>query len=181
MIFYLGILFLSYSNGCYNLFIWSLLYIFYNIYEYLFITKDIVLKSIDNDSFIRKGSKLSVGFDISSNCLYIISPRSRITIDTGIKLYDCPDNVYLRVASRSSLSQKGIDIGGDVIDPDYRGEIKIILINNTDSEYNVLKGDFIAQLIPEVISKNNIYFNKRRLLSNTVRNSNGFISKEKST
>ena len=44
---------------------------------------------------------------------------------------------------------KGIDIGAGVIDRDYRGELKILLINNSKDTVTFSKGDRIAQLILE--------------------------------
>ena len=66
-------------------------------------------------------------------------------IDTGIIL-DIPNGYYGRIAPRSGLSYKdGIDVLAGVIDSDYRGNIKIILLN-TDKEkiftYHI--GDRIA-------------------------------------
>src|SRR4051812_23167114 len=47
------------------------------------------------------------------------------------------------------MSKKGIDIGASVIDPDYRGEIKALLINNSATEIKIQKHDCIAQAILE--------------------------------
>ena len=47
------------------------------------------------------------------------------------------------------MSVKGIDVGAGVIDPDYTGEVKILLINNSESDYPIKPGDRIAQLILE--------------------------------
>ena len=77
--------------------------------------------------------------------------KERILIGTGIAI-ELPKGVYGRIASRSGLAlKKGLDIGAGVIDPDYRGEIKILLFNHSESEYLIKKGDRIAQLIMEKI------------------------------
>ena len=63
-----------------------------------------------------------------------------------------PLGTYGRIAPRSGLSVKHcIDIGAGVIDKDYRGPIKILLINHSDIEFLVQQGDRIAQLILEQI------------------------------
>jgi dUTP pyrophosphatase len=61
---------------------------------------------------------------------------------------------YMRIAPRSGLSVKhSIDIGAGVIDADYRGEIKICFINNSDLDYEIKHGERIAQGILEKISR----------------------------
>ncbi|XP_028071425.1 uncharacterized protein LOC114273804 [Camellia sinensis] len=46
----------------------------------------------------------------------------------------------------------GIDVGAGVIDPDYRGEIKVLLFNHNQEEFEVRAGDRIAQIIFEKVS-----------------------------
>ena len=61
-----------------------------------------------------------------------------------------PEGVYGRIAPRSGLSiRHSVDIAGGVIDPDYRGEIRVIMVNNGTCIYFVKVGDRIAQLIYE--------------------------------
>ena len=68
--------------------------------------------------------------------------------------------------------------GGGVIDQDYRGEIKIIIINNGFSTFIINEGDFIAQIIPEQISNLPILLNKKMIVSYSERNG-GFGSTDK--
>ena len=57
---------------------------------------------------------------------------------------------YIRIAPRSGLAvKKSIDIGAGVVDSDYRGEMKVVLINNGNHEFSVDIGDKIAQFIVE--------------------------------
>ncbi len=80
----------------------------------------------------------------------IIQPNNRKLISTGLSIC-LPDCSYGRIAPRSGLSLKALDVGGGVIDADYRGIVKIILINNSNEKYVVNYGDKIAQLIIEKI------------------------------
>ena len=50
------------------------------------------------------------------------------------------------------MSKDGIDVGAGVIDPDYRGEVKTLLINNSSDEVKIQKNDRVAQLILEKAS-----------------------------
>jgi len=104
-----------------------------------------------------KGSQYSAGYDLFSNEIAVIPPRARKCIGTGVKLRHLDSGFYIRIAPRSGLSvKKSIDIGAGVVDSDYRGEIKVVLINNSDSEYYVENGHRIAQFIVEKYEQNTL-------------------------
>lgn len=117
-----------------------------------------IKKLIEDIRLPSYGSVQAAGLDICSSQDYEVLPRTRIIVSTGISMswsgVDA-ENYYLRVAPRSGLSVKNnIDIGAGVIDCDYRGEIKICFINNHNHEtYVIKKGDKVAQLILEKISR----------------------------
>ena len=70
---------------------------------------------------------------------------------TGIAI-TVPAGTYGRIAPRSGMSVKhSIDVGAGVIDEDYTGEVKVLLINHSDKQYHIREGDQIAQLILEQI------------------------------
>ena len=89
----------------------------------------------------------SVGLDFYSPADYIIPPHSQLLIPTQIKL-QVPLGHYGRLASK--LHQ--LHVGAGVIDPDYMGEIMILLINTASRVHPIMKGDPIAQLILEKVS-----------------------------
>lgn len=63
-----------------------------------------------------------------------------------------PPGYYGRVAPRSGLAVKNfIDVGAGVIDEDYRGEVKVLLFNFSDQDFQVKTGDRIAQLVCEQV------------------------------
>ena len=62
-----------------------------------------------------------------------------------------PKGLYIRIAPRSSLASKGIDVATGVVNPDYTGEIKVILVNHSKTDFVVTKGQKIAQAILEVV------------------------------
>lgn len=126
------------------------------------------------------GSTYAAGMDICSSIDCDVLPNSRKLIPTGISIswsgQDC-DKYYLRIAPRSGLSVKhNIDIGAGVIDYDYRGEIFICFINNSNENiYSIKKNDKIAQMILTKIEKfDNI--NIVESLDETERNEKGFGS-----
>jgi len=118
----------------------------------------------------------SAGYDIFSIDSVTIAPGSRLLVRTGISL-EVPEYYYIRIAPRSGLSVRGIDVGAGVIDSSYRGEVKVLLINNSKEFYNVQEGDRIAQLIMERCGNADItvleYYDE---LSMSERGQNGFGS-----
>ena len=94
----------------------------------------------------------SVGLDFYSPADYIIPPHSQLLIPTQIKL-QVPLGHYGRLASKSGLAiLHQLHVGAGVIDPDYTGEIMILLINTASSVHPIMKGDPIGQLILEKVS-----------------------------
>jgi dUTP pyrophosphatase len=63
-----------------------------------------------------------------------------------------PEGIDGRIAPRSGLAAKHfIDTGAGVIDADYRGQVKVLLFNHADVDFQVKEGDRIAQLVLERI------------------------------
>jgi len=99
-----------------------------------------------------KGSSGSAGYDLASAVNVDIPVGTRTLVSTGLRPVNCPTNTYFRIAPRSGLACRGIDIGAGVVDSDYRGEIKVVVINNSKETFVINTGDRIAQLIPEMIN-----------------------------
>lgn len=118
-------------------------------------------------------------FDVAGYDLYaaeskIIPSGTRELISTGISI-QVPKGTYGRIAPRSGLSWKhSIDVGAGVIDRNYRGEVKILLINNGNKDFEVNEGTRVAQLILESIVHANVVAVKD--LPETSRGSGGFGS-----
>lgn len=123
-----------------------------------------------------KGSEFAAGYDLHSIETIIIPPLSRAIIKTGLCI-KTPDGTYGRIAPRSGLSSKNIDIGGGVIDIDYSGEVKIIFINNNINEFEVTEGMKVAQLICEKVCYPKLKIVEKLQL--TKRGSDGFGSTDK--
>ena len=96
-----------------------------------------------------KATEYSIGLDLHSPDRYLIPPKKQVLIPTQIKL-GIPPGYYGRIASKSQLAiQNQVHAGAGVIDPDYTGEIKVLLINNSRDYCQVKEREPIAQLILE--------------------------------
>jgi len=90
----------------------------------------------------------SVGYDLFSLNEYIIHPGRRVVVSTGIAI-TLPEGTYGRLAARTGLAVKhGLTVLADVVDPDYKDEIKIVLHNTDQNQQFVIRSGYrIAQLI----------------------------------
>ena len=99
-----------------------------------------------------KAMKYSIGLDLYSPDSYLIHPKRQVLIPIQIKL-GIPPGYYGRITSKSGLAvEHKLRVGAGVIDPDYIGEIKVLLINDGRHYYQVNQGDPVAQLILEKAS-----------------------------
>ena len=127
------------------------------------------------DSFSpTRATSGSVGFDLYSHEHVVLSSSKMCVVATGIKATPPPGS-YIRIAPRSGLASKGILVNGGVIDPDYTGEIKVILHNLSNRHYIIAKGMKIAQMIIEKVEIPNL-IQVVVIITESERGSRGFGS-----
>ena len=137
-------------------------------------TKLVIVKKHPDAIVPTKGSTGAAGYDLYSVQECTVPPDNVAVIDTGIGT-NFPNDTYGRIASRSGLALNNfVEIKGGVIDPDYTGNIKVILHNFGKETFNVNKSDRIAQLILEKYVSPPIRVTRK--LDNTERNDKGFGS-----
>ena len=118
----------------------------------------------------------SSGMDIRAdlNETVTIKPLERVLIPTGLFI-ELPHGYEAQIRPRSGLAIKyGITCLNTpgTIDADYRGEIKIILINLSQEQHSILPGDRIAQMIIQKVEK--AFLVPVIELNETERNAGGF-------
>ncbi|WP_313232793.1 dUTP diphosphatase [Tissierella praeacuta] len=96
-------------------------------------------------------TKGAAGLDLQANINEPIElkPLDRVLVSTGLFL-SIPEGYEAQIRGRSGLALKhGITLANGIgtIDSDYRGEIKVILINLGKESYIINKGDRIAQMV----------------------------------
>ena len=128
---------------------------------------------IDGGKAPVKGSTEAAGWDLYAAEDVTIPVGKRQLVNSGLRIR-VPAGTYGRIAPRSGLALKGIDVGAGVIDRDYTGVVKILLHNTSDSDFKVTSGDRIAQLLFEKIANPNIKIVEA--LESTDRGSGGFGS-----
>eukprot|EP00435_Cladocopium_sp_Y103_P042410 s480_g11.t1 len=95
-----------------------------------------------------RGTVGSAGLDLSSSEDYRIGQGDYLLVKTGLAV-ELPRGTYGRLASRSSMAAMGVEVSAGVIDRDYRGEIKVLIHNQSTRDFWIRRGDRIAQLIVE--------------------------------
>ncbi|MBN1600496.1 MAG: dUTP diphosphatase [Chitinispirillaceae bacterium] len=105
----------------------------------------------------------------------IIMPGERVLVPTGF-CFEIPIGYEIQIRPRSGLAIKhGITVlnAPGTIDADYRGEVKIILINSGSADFKICRGDRIAQLVIAQVAHNTIFIEADEMES-TSRGSGGF-------
>lgn len=121
-----------------------------------------------------RGSAFAAGYDLYASRNSVVPARGKVLVETDISIA-VPAGTYGRIAPRSGLASKHfIDTGAGVIDADYRGPVKVLLFNHAETDFSIVAGDRIAQLVlerivtPEVVEVTE--------LEESVRGSGGFGS-----
>lgn len=118
----------------------------------------------------------SAGMDLRASLdkPVMLKPLERTLIGTGLYI-ELPAGYEAQVRPRSGLAaKKGITVlnSPGTIDADYRGEIKVILINLSAENYEIRTGDRIAQMI--IAKHERAELKESKSLSETARGGGGF-------
>ena len=121
---------------------------------------------------------LSAGLDIRANLSESItlSPLERAMVPTGL-FVELPEGYEMQIRPRSGLAAKhGITVlnSPGTIDADYRGEIKVIVVNLSNTPFTIEPGERIAQMI--VARYEQVEWQAVESLSETERGAGGFGS-----
>lgn len=118
----------------------------------------------------------AAGMDVVAAEDLDLQPGQRHAVATGFKVA-IPDGYEIQVRPRSGLAFKhGISVPNTpgTIDSDYRGELKVLLINHGDQPFPVRRGERIAQLVPAAVTP--ATFDEVEELDDTHRGAGGFGS-----
>ena len=99
----------------------------------------------------RYATPLSAGMDVRANIdeAVVLRPLERAMIPTGLSI-ELPEGYEMQIRPRSGLAAKhGITVlnSPGTIDADYRGEIRVILVNLSNEEFRIEAGERIAQMV----------------------------------
>ena len=118
----------------------------------------------------------AAGMDLRAAEDMVLKPGARFLMPTGFAIA-LPDTPEAQVRPRSGLAVKhGVTVlnAPGTIDSDYRGEIKVPLINHGTADFVIKRGDRIAQIIVAAVARANLQ--EVAALDETARGDNGFGS-----
>jgi dUTP pyrophosphatase len=160
-----------------------------------------IKKLSDKGRLPTRGSAFAAGYDVYASKDTTIPARGKALVSTDISMAvpegtcespltsltwieSCDGNESItdgtrttdgRIAPRSGLASKHfIDTGAGVIDADYRGEVKVLLFNHAETDFEIKEGDRIAQLVLERIYTPEVV--EVQELADSVRGAGGFGS-----
>lgn len=121
---------------------------------------------------------LAAGLDLKANISYpiILKPLQRQLVPTGLFI-QLPNSFEAQIRPRSGLAFKnGITVlnSPGTIDADYRGEVKVLLVNLSDSEFIINDGERIAQMV--IAKHEQISWEQVEVLDESDRGVGGFGS-----
>ena len=121
-------------------------------------------------------TEASAGMDLRANLEVpvILAPMERKLIPTGLFI-ELPVGFEAQIRPRSGLALKhGISIlnSPGTIDADYRGEIKILLINFSGSDFEIVNGDRVGQMI--IARHEQVNWEEVEVLTETMRGAGGY-------
>jgi dUTP pyrophosphatase len=110
--------------------------------------------------------------DLASKVM--LKPMERMLVPTGLHI-ELPEGFEAQIRPRSGLAFKhgiGIVNSPGTIDADYRGEVKVLLINFSDQAFEINTGDRIAQMV--IARHEKIDWQEVEVLNETLRGAGGY-------
>jgi dUTP pyrophosphatase len=120
------------------------------------------------------GSAAAAGADLKASEDVVLAPGARAAVPTGLHV-EIPEGHVGLIWPRSGLAVKhGIDTLAGVVDSDYRGEVRVVLINHGPEPFTIRAGDRVAQMLVQRVER--AVFVRAAAISETARGAGGFGS-----
>jgi dUTP pyrophosphatase len=108
------------------------------------------IKAVSEEFVPVFGTLESAGADLKSSMDIVLKPGKVEMVDVGFAC-KIPEGFHAKIVARSSMGRKGIIVpnGPGIIDSDYVLGIKVLLLNLSSEDYEIKRGDRVAQWIIE--------------------------------
>ena len=122
----------------------------------------------------KRATPGSIGLDLFTPTDIFIPAKQQVLIPTDLILVPT-QGYYIRITSKSGLAFKyGLTVEGGVVDPDYRGNVGVLLRNNSDVGHTLEQGEAMAQVIMERAAMPEVV--EMKITRDTQRGAGGFSS-----
>ena len=122
----------------------------------------------------KRATPGSIGLDLFTPTDIFIPAKQQVLIPTDLILVPT-QGYYIRIASKSGLAFKyGLTVEEGVVDPDYRGNVGVLLTNNSDVGHTLEQGEAMAQVIMERAAMPEVV--EMKIARDTQRGAGGFGS-----
>lgn len=134
------------------------------------------IRNISKHPLPKYSTEHSAGLDLRANLEtpVVLHPLDRALVPTGLFI-ELPEGYEAQIRPRSGLAYKhGLSVlnSPGTIDSDYRGEIKVLLVNLSNTDFAINDGDRICQMVIASYAKVDLV--EVNELSDTVRGEGGF-------
>ena len=131
-------------------------------------------KLSDRAKASKRATPGSIGLDLFTPIDVFIPAKQQVLIPTDLILVPT-QGYYIHIASKSGLAFKyRLTVEGGVIDPDYRGNVGVLLRNNSDIAHILEQGEAMAQVIMEKAAMLEVV--EMKIARDTQRGAGGFGS-----
>ncbi|MDP2944216.1 MAG: dUTP diphosphatase, partial [bacterium] len=121
----------------------------------------------------QKAHSGDAGYDLYANNYYSIPPYGQDLVGSGVKMV-IPEGYVGLIWDKSGLAFRGIKMMGGVIDSNYRGEIKMVVKNLSEDDFNIIPGQKIAQILIQPVL--DLEISEEPIIDETERQASGFGS-----
>ena len=121
----------------------------------------------------QKAHPGDAGYDLYADNYYSIPPYGQALVSSGIKMI-IPEGYVGLIWDKSGLAFQGIKSMGGVIDSNYRGEIKMVIKNLSEDDFNIIPGQKISQILIQPVL--DLKISEEPIIDETERQANGFGS-----
>lgn len=139
--------------------------------------KEVIVELFSPDASLpKKAHDGDAGYDLFADDYYTICPYGQALVKTGIKMM-IPGGYVGLIWDKSGLASQGITTMGGVIDSNYRGEIKVVVKNLSEDDFNIVPGQKIAQILIQEIPETEL--KQGKVINDSKRGENNFGSSGK--
>jgi len=133
----------------------------------------ITIEASDGATMPRRATAGSAGIDVYASADCTLAPGKVTAVSTGIRMH-IPSGYYVQLVSRSGFAVKNIITVAGLIDSDYRGEIKVLLLNLNDRPFHIYAETRVTQMV--ICQVNKLPLVADTITDDTERGSGGFGS-----